>query len=59
MLSDLTDTGEARPESLALLRRADPDGYQLLMDGDRVQIYVPSSANAVGHLLEDPERARM
>jgi len=56
VLTDLADTGEATPESLALLHRVDPDGYRLLMDGDRVHIDVPGSQGGIPRMLEDLER---
>lgn len=59
VLSDLADRGEATPESLLLLHRADPDAYSLLMDGDRVHIDMPGSQGGIPLLLEDmtPSRA--
>lgn len=56
VLGDLEEHGEATHESLSLLHRAAPDGYRLLMDGDRVHIDVPGSANGIRYMLEDLER---
>ncbi|MBN8424998.1 hypothetical protein JF531_10745 [Microbacterium esteraromaticum] len=57
ILGDLEEHGEPTQESLSLLHRADPDGYRLLMDGDRVHIDVPGSGNGIRYMLEDLERA--
>lgn len=57
VLGDLAATGDTTPESLALLHRADPDAYRLLVDGDRVHITVPGSQAGIPLMLEDLERA--
>lgn len=57
VLGDLAATGDTTLESLALLHRADPDAYRLLMDGDRVHITVPGSQAGIPLMLEDLERA--
>lgn len=56
VLTGLAETGDLTPESLGLLHSADPDGYRLLMDGDRVHIDVPGSGNGIRYMLEDLER---
>jgi hypothetical protein len=57
VLGDLAETGDLTPESLGLLHHADPDGYRLLLDGDRVHIDVPGSGNGIRYMLEDLARA--
>ena len=57
VLTDLAETGDVTPESLALLHRADHDAYTLLVDGDRVHITVPGSQAGIPLMLEDLERA--
>ena len=53
VLTDLADTGDVTPESLALLHRADHDAYTLLVDGDRVHITVPGAQAGIPLMLED------
>ncbi|OIJ32445.1 hypothetical protein [Microbacterium sp. LCT-H2] len=53
VLTDLADTGDLTPESLALLHDADLDAYRLLVDGDRVHIDVPGSQSAILSMLEN------
>ncbi len=57
LLTDLVDTGDVTPESLSLLLDVDPDGYRLLVDGERVHLDVPGSQTGIRLMLEDLDRS--
>jgi hypothetical protein len=53
VLTDLADSGDLVPGSLALLNAADRDAYRLLVDGDRVDITTPGAQAGIPLMLED------
>jgi len=57
LLTDLVDSGDVTPESLSLLLDVDPDGYRLLVDGERVHVDVPGSQTGIRLMLEDLDRS--